>query len=114
MPELAEDQDQNLNDDDPTKQQQQQQQQNDDDDPTKGKGGDDDQLPEHEVAAREKGWRPKDEWEGDPDDWRPAKQFLEWGEMRSTIKNQNTQIKGMKKSYTQDIANLNAVHKTGS
>lgn len=84
------------------------------DDGEKGKGGEADEENQHsesELAAMDKGWRPKEEWEGDPDDWRPAKQFLEWGEMRSTIKNQSSQINGMKKSYTQDISNLNAVHK---
>ena len=30
------------------------------------------QPSQYEVDAREMGWRPKDEWEGDPEKWRDA------------------------------------------
>lgn len=36
--------------------------------------------------ARAAGWRPKDEWEGDPDDWVSYKRFNEKGEMISSIR----------------------------
>lgn len=38
-------------------------------------------LSEAEQRAFEKGWRPKDQFHGDPDDWRPAKEWLERGEI---------------------------------
>ena len=34
-----------------------------------------------EDTAREHGWVPQDEWKGKPDQWRPAKEFNERGEM---------------------------------
>lgn len=39
-----------------------------------------DKPPKAETDARAKGWKPKDEWEGDPEDWVNAKQFLKKGE----------------------------------
>jgi len=76
-----------------------------------GEGEGDDQFTDDEIRASERGWRPKAEWQGDPDEWRPAKIFNEIGDLQSQVGNQNKQIKGMKKSYTEDISNLNAVHK---
>jgi hypothetical protein len=35
---------------------------------------------ETETRAREMGWRPKEEWNGDPDAWRPADDFVRRGE----------------------------------
>ena len=37
----------------------------------------------YEGQAREMGWRPKDEWEGEPEKWRDAKEFVERGELYS-------------------------------
>jgi hypothetical protein len=34
-----------------------------------------------EGKALEQGWVPKDQWEGDPEEWRPAKEFVERGEI---------------------------------
>jgi hypothetical protein len=34
-----------------------------------------------EEKALEQGWVPKDQWEGDPEEWRPAKEFVERGEI---------------------------------
>lgn len=55
--------------------------------------------------ASEKGWVPKDEWDGDPDDWRPAKEFLDRGELMDRISSQsrqlqqyNSKIDGLEKS----------------
>lgn len=30
-----------------------------------------------EIKAREMGWRPLEEWDGDPDDWRNAREFVD-------------------------------------
>lgn len=38
--------------------------------------------PKAEEAAREKGWRPKDEWTGDDSKWMPAPEFLEMNSRR--------------------------------
>jgi hypothetical protein len=43
------------------------------------------QLSDLEKEQMAKGWRPKDQFEGDPDDWVSAKKFKETGELLSTI-----------------------------
>lgn len=39
-----------------------------------------------EQIASQSGWKPKDEWKGDPDAWRPAREFNERGEFINQIK----------------------------
>ena len=43
------------------------------------------QVDPYEEAARKEGWRPKEEFEGDPEKWRPAKEFVERGELFGKI-----------------------------
>ena len=45
-----------------------------------------------ELIAREQGWVPKEEWKGDPEDWRGAKEFNERGELFTRIKDQSRQL----------------------
>lgn len=56
------------------------------------------QLTEIESRAQEQGWRPKDEWDGDPEAWRPAKEFLDRGELFKKIDDQNRTIKEFRKT----------------
>ena len=51
------------------------------------------QLSKAEEKALSHGWKPKDQWEGDPDEWRDAQSFLDRGEFLSHISAQNKQIK---------------------
>jgi hypothetical protein len=54
------------------------------------------QLSPTEVRASEQGWVPKDQWQGEPEDWRPAKEFLDRGELFSKIdelKKENKRIR---------------------
>ena len=39
----------------------------------------------YDKQAREMGWRPKEEWEGEPEKWRDAKEFVERGELYGKI-----------------------------
>jgi hypothetical protein len=43
-------------------------------------------VDEKEEVAKSKGWKPREEFEGDPKDWRDAKTFLEKGELLDAIK----------------------------
>lgn len=52
-----------------------------------------------EQEARTKGWRPKEEWDGDPDKWRPAKEFLDRGELFEKINSLKTEVYHLKKDY---------------
>ena len=56
-------------------------------------GGEEPQYNDQEQAAMQSGWRPKDEWDGDPDEWVDAREFNRRGELLRKIHNQNRQIK---------------------
>ena len=49
-----------------------------------------------EEKALDKGWRPEDEWTGEPDQWRTAKEFLDRGELMDRISDQTRQLRGQK------------------
>ena len=51
-----------------------------------------------EQRAMESGWVPQDQWEGDPDAWRPAKEYLDRGELFTKIETQNKTIKEMRRA----------------
>lgn len=50
---------------------------------------------DYEGEARKSGWAPKDEWKGDPDDWKTARQFVEYGEEKAEY---DTRIERLEKS----------------
>ena len=52
-----------------------------------------DQSDPDAEAAMQSGWRPKDEWDGDPEEWVSAREFNRRGELMRKIHNQNRQIK---------------------
>jgi hypothetical protein len=54
------------------------------------------QLSEVESRAHEQGWVPQDQWTGDPDQWRPAKEFLDRGELFKKIDEQKRELKQLK------------------
>lgn len=56
------------------------------------------QVSQYEVDAREMGWRPKEEWEGDPEKWRDAKEFVERGELYGKIDNMGKELKETRKA----------------
>ena len=51
------------------------------------------EMSESERSARESGWKPKDEWDGDPEEWVSAGEFNRRGELLRKIHNQNRQLK---------------------
>ena len=55
-------------------------------------------MSEYEREAREQGWRPKEEWQGDPEKWRPAKEFVERGELFSKIDYMGKELKETRKA----------------
>lgn len=60
-----------------------------------------------EEKAMAEGWVPQDEWDGDPDQWRPAKEFLDRGELFKKIEDQNRTIKEFKR-VLEDMKQHNA------
>ena len=51
-----------------------------------------------EIRARESGWVPQEEWAGDPEKWRPAKEFNERGELFGKIDNLGKELKETRKA----------------
>jgi hypothetical protein len=56
------------------------------------------QLTEIEQRALADGWVPKDQWDGDPDQWRPAKEFVDRGELIKKIESQGRTLKEFKRA----------------
>ena len=52
----------------------------------------------YEAEAREQGWKPKEEYEGDPEKWRPAKEFVERGELFGKIDTMGKELKETRKA----------------
>lgn len=52
----------------------------------------------YEEEARSQGWKPKEEYEGDPDKWRPAKEFYERGELFGKIDSMGRELKETRKA----------------
>lgn len=85
-----------------------------DDQVNDGEGEGDPEHTETELKAMEHGWTPQDDFKGNKDNWRNAKQFLEYGDMRSKMDGMQTQMKGMKKSHEESITNLNVFNKANN
>jgi len=79
-----------------------------------------------EDKAREGGWVPQEEWTGDPDKWRPAREFVDRGELFSKIDSMGKELKEAKKTlkmmqehhskvkeseYNRAVADLKALQK---
>ena len=58
----------------------------------------DTQPDSYEERAREQGWRPKEEWDGEEDKWRPAKEFVERGELLGKIDTLGKDLKETRKA----------------
>jgi len=55
-------------------------------------------LSQNEITALEQGWKPKEEWEGEEADWRPAKEFVERGQLFKKIDDQKHQVADLKRT----------------
>jgi hypothetical protein len=60
----------------------------------------DNQQPDpYEDLAREAGWSPKEEWKGDPAQWRDPREFIKYGMKRS--RESADELRGLKQSVNQ-------------
>lgn len=57
------------------------------------------QPTEIESKAQEMGWRPKDQWEGDPEEWRSAKEFVDRKSLFDKIDSLKSTVWELKKDY---------------
>lgn len=58
----------------------------------------DQQVSYYEQAARDQGWVPKEEYQGDPEKWRDAKEFVERGELFGKIDSMGKELKETRKA----------------
>lgn len=56
------------------------------------------QYSDDEVRAMERGWEPKEKWQGNPDEWIPAKIFNDRGELFGRIAKDKATINELKQS----------------
>lgn len=66
-----------------------------------------------EDRAMSNGWKPKDQWEGDPDDWVPAKQFNRNGELFGRINSYKHKIQSLEKTVGDLVKHNERVYETG-
>lgn len=64
---------------------------------------------EVELEAMERGWKPKDQYEGDPGKWRSAELFLELEPFYKRIETQSKQLKNYQKAVTQIAKDMQTV-----
>ena len=80
-------------------------------------GGDDNPTQEEEVEvspqeakAREQGWRPEEEYDGDPEKWVDAGEFLRRASLFEKIHNQNREMKKLKEQVSALSEHYNKVY----
>lgn len=71
------------------------------------------QHTEIELRAMEQGWKPKEQWDGDPAEHRSAKEFLDRGELLGKIKSQAQQLREVKEMVTHLSAHNQKVYLAG-
>ena len=69
---------------------------------------------EIEQKAMEKGWVPEDQWHGEPEDWRPAKEFMDRSSFFERINNQNREISALKRDIEMAKEHMNRIRKAYS
>src|SRR5690606_1081142 len=61
------------------------------------------------LAAMERGWKPRDQYEGDPTKWRSAELFLELEPFYKRIESQSKQLKNYEKTVKQIAQDMKTV-----
>lgn len=74
--------------------------------PVPGEGGN--QVSEVEQQALDMGWRPKTEWDGDPDEWKSAKQFVKDKGLFDYIDTLKSQVHGLKRDFKEVYNKISA------
>jgi excinuclease UvrABC nuclease subunit len=60
-----------------------------------------------QTAAMDKGWRPKEEWEGNPEEWVDSDEFIRRGELMDKISSQTRQMKGLESRVSEQAETIN-------
>lgn len=63
-----------------------------------------------EQKAWSDGWRPQEQFEGNPDNWKTAEAYNLYGEMQSEIRSAKAETRRKEAEFDARIANLNKLH----
>lgn len=66
-----------------------------------------------EQQAMATGWKPKDQWDGDPDDWVPARQYIKNGELFGRINSYKNKIVNLEKTVGELVKHNEKIYETG-
>ncbi len=69
-------------------------------------------VSKYDAEARTQGWVPKEEWDGDPDDWTDSREFVKRGELFHKISNQSGELKELRKAMQGLVEHHNKVKDT--
>lgn len=67
-------------------------------------------LSKHEEQALARGWKPKDQWQGEEDDFVDAKEFLRGGELRDHIHKINRKLKDLQGALDHSLERNQKLH----
>lgn len=68
------------------------------------------EIDHEEQEARASGWRPKEEWQGDPKEWRDPKSYLIYRDFADKHKAQQDKINSMEREFNERTESLNRLH----
>lgn len=64
------------------------------------------QADKYEVAARKSGWKPEEDWDGSPEDWVPAKEFIGRQKLYDKIHDLKRESTKQAQRFEQDMARI--------
>lgn len=66
---------------------------------------------DYEAEARQQGWKPKEEFSGNPDDWRDAKTFVDYGDIAKRVEKRfETRLQKMERTHEHTVRELQRQH----
>ena len=68
------------------------------------------ELSATEQKAWDGGWRPEDQFEGNPDNWKTAKEYNMYGEFQEQLRDVQNSSRRKDQEFDSRIANLNKLH----
>tara|TARA_R110000850_G_C9996087_1_gene467970 strand:+ start:20059 stop:20865 length:807 start_codon:yes stop_codon:yes gene_type:complete len=68
------------------------------------------ELNEAEQKAWDGGWRPEDQFEGNPDNWKTAREYNMYGEFQEQLRGVQNDSRKKDQEFDTRIANLNKLH----
>ena len=63
-----------------------------------------------EQKAWDQGWRPEEDFEGNPDNWKTAKEYNMYGEFQGQLRDEKNRQQRKEQEFEDSIANLNKLH----